>query len=214
VSRVEDRGSGISGVVLAAGLSRRFVAEHPKQLALFHGVPLVRRAVEAALGSRLDELIVVVGHAVDAVLAALADLDLRAVINPDFAAGQSTSVRQGLAHVSPSARGAMFLPCDQPLLSAALVDRLIEAHARHAASIVSPSFLGRHGTPVLWDRCFFPELASLRGDTGGRSLLQHHQQERVLVPLDDEAPLLDVDTADDLARLQRAFPSPAPPGNS
>lgn len=195
-------------MVLAAGRSRRFAAEHPKQLALFHGVPLVRRVVEAALGSRLDELIVVLGHAADTVLKALVGLELRTVINPDFAAGQSTSVRQGLAHVSPSARGAMFLPCDQPLLSTSLIDRLIEAHGRHEAAIVSPSFAGRHGAPVLWDRRFFSELASLRGDTGGRALLERHRQQRVLVPLDVEAPLLDVDTVDELARLERSFPPP------
>ncbi len=199
---------GISGVVLAAGQSRRFSASHPKQLALFHGVPLVRWVVEAALSSRLTEVIVVVGHAADAVMAALGDLEVRTVINPDFAAGQSTSVRKGLTRVSPSARGAMFLPCDQPLLSAALIDQLIEVHAQHDAPIVSPSFAGRHRAPVLWDRRCFSELEGLRGDTGGRSLLRRYQPERVIVPLDDEAPLLDVDTVDDLGRLRRAFPPP------
>ncbi len=65
----------IGAVVLAAGASTRFRveggAEPSKLVALLDGEPLVRRAVAAALASRARPVVVVTGHAREAVEAAL-----------------------------------------------------------------------------------------------------------------------------------------------
>ncbi len=57
--------------------------------------------------------------------------------------------------------------------------------------------------PVLWGKAFFPELAAMTGDSGGRQLLDDHQAVQNLVPCDDPAILRDVDTADALAVMMR-----------
>jgi molybdenum cofactor cytidylyltransferase len=192
----------VSGVVLAAGISRRFGGE-AKQLLAFDGEALVHRAARVARSSRLGEVLVVVGYRRDEVAAAVADLAVAVVVNPDFEQGQSSSVRAGLAATDPGAAAVLFLPCDQPFLTAEVLDRLVAAYATTGGPIVVPAFAGRRGAPGLFDRSLFPELAALRGDVGGRQVIAAHPQAVVEVPLADEWPLLDVDEPGDLVALHR-----------
>jgi molybdenum cofactor cytidylyltransferase len=128
------------------------------------------------------------------------------VRNADYASGQSSSVRAGLRAVDARAAGALFLPCDQPFLDAALIDRLIQVFCADRAgreTIVVPRHRQRRGAPVLFGRAHFDELSRLAGDEGGRQLLR--RAPRVLeVELDSERPLLDIDTPEDLAQLASA----------
>ena len=203
----------ITGVVLAAGLSTRFkagcgqdarvprtkvtFAEEPKQLHRIDGETLVRRICREALASNLAEVILVTGHAHRRIGAEVADLDLRAIHNPDYKDGQSGSVRCGLAAVPADADGAMFLAVDQPGLDAAVIDRLLGAF-RGTCSIVVPTFRGRRGAPVTFGRRWFGHLGCLRGDQGARPLLATLAEYIQEVELDSPAPLEDVDTEADV----------------
>lgn len=198
------RRSTVSGILLAAGASSRFAGPRPKQLALFDGEPLVRRAASAALASRLRELIVVVGFAPVMVRDALSGLRLRVVENPDFRDGRAGSLTTGLAAIDPTARAVLVLPCDQPLLTASDFDRMIVAYESSGPPIVLPRAPRRRGAPALFDRTLFGDLAGLQGDDGGRLLFDRFADGIVDVELSDPRVLQDVDTRDDLRRLEGA----------
>lgn len=184
----------VSGVLLAAGASKRLTGDRPKQLLLIDGEPLVRRVAKNVLESRLRELIVVVGFMADSVRSVLSDLEVNIVNNVEYAKGQSSSVKLGLRSVNSSACAALFIPADQPFLSSTLLDELISTYEGSGGPIVMPTYKGRRGAPLLFDRSLFPELASITGDEGGRQILKRHQSEIVTVTLDSERPLLDIDT--------------------
>lgn len=200
----------VSAVLLAAGGSERFSGDVPKQLALFRGDPLVRRAARAALASGFAEVLVVTGFRADEVEAALGGLEVTLVRNPDWAAGQSTSVRAGLARVSPGSCAALFLTCDQPGLTAEVLDRLIGAYRATRGPIVLPVFRGRRGSPVLFDRSLFAELMGITGDTGGRQVVRRYPDRVVEVTLDSETALVDVDTVEELEALSDIIPPRSP----
>jgi len=185
--------------VLAAGESRRM--GQPKQLLPFEGEPLVRRVARRALASRLAEVIVVVGHVAEAVRQTLTGLDVRIVENPAYRQGQSTSVIAGLEALAPQSDAAMFLMADQPFLDASLINRIIETYEETGGLILVPTYKGRRGSPVLFDRSLFDELHQITGDEGGRQVLRRHPQAIVCVPLDSERPLLDIDTPEGYRRL-------------
>jgi len=191
--------SRVSGVVLAAGASRRLPGDLPKQLLEWRGEPLVRRVARQARASRLAEVLVVIGHRGDAVRQALAGLDVGIVENPSYAEGQSTSVVAGLTALTASSRAAIFIPADMPNLEAPLFDRLIAAWEESDAPIVLPSHRGRRGAPVLFDRRLFAQLAAIRGDEGGRQLFPAHEAEIVEVEVESAEALRDVDSEEDLA---------------
>lgn len=198
MSRAIGSLSPVSGVILAAGRSSRFGS--PKQLLVLNGRPLVRRIVDEALAASLAEVIVVVGSGAQRVRAALTGADVRIVENPDYAGGQSTSVRAGLGAVSRDSLGAMFMVSDQPGLTAALIDHLVAVFVRTGGPIVVPIFAGRKGSPVTFSRGLFPELFALEGDTGGRPVIAAHRDDVVAVPVDSDAPLRDIDTPEELRR--------------
>ncbi len=208
-------GLSVAGVVLAAGRSRRFAtlgpssgsAPAPKQLALFDGEPLLRRVCRAVAAASLRPVVVVLGYRQGPVRETLSGLDLRIVTNPDHATGQASSIRVGLDAVTEPVDAVVFVPADQPFVDAVLIDALISLHATTGLPIVVPRCGARPGAPVLFARSQFDELRALEGDEGGRQLIREHPERRADLELDDERPLLDIDTLSDLEHLQRLLPT-------
>jgi molybdenum cofactor cytidylyltransferase len=195
--------SQVTGIVLAAGPSRRFHGDRPKQLVEFGGEPLVRRVIRQALASRLRQILVVVGYRSETLAAVLAGLAVELVENPRYEKGQSSSVRTSLGRVEPEAEAALFIPCDQPFLTAELLDRLIIRFEETGGPIVAPAHEGQRGSPVLIARSLFSELESIQGDAGGRQIFYRHPDEIEEVPVEDLLPLRDIDTVDDYEELLR-----------
>jgi len=184
----------VAAVVLAAGLSRRMGAAN-KMLALYEGKPMVRRAVEAALASKADPVLVVLGHEAEAVRAALADLPVRFVDNADYREGLASSLRAGIAAVPQTCDGALICLGDMPRVDANLIDALIAPFApARGALIVVPVREGRRGNPVVWSRRYFAELMALSGDEGARRLIRTHDDAVIEVPVADDAAFFDIDT--------------------
>ena len=196
----------VAAVVLAAGRSSRMAPRNKLLLPGADGKPMVARVVDVALASRARPVIVVVGNQAEAVSRALAGRDVRFVEAADYAAGLSASLRAGIAAVPADAAGAIVGLGDMPLVSAAVLDRLIETHdADEGRGIVVPTWRGRPGNPVLWDRRFFPELTGLTGDVGGRGLLERHADQVAEVEAESDAVLRDFDTVESLADLPDAL---------
>jgi molybdenum cofactor cytidylyltransferase len=189
----------VAAIVLAAGHGARFDATRGKLLTDFGGRPLVRCAVEAALGSKASKTIVVTGHTSDEMERALAGLPVVFAYNPDFASGMASSLRAGLAHAADSA-GALALLADMPDVTSAILDQLIAAfNCAPDRAAVAPVYQGRRGNPVLLGRRLFPRLALLNGDEGARRLLG--STEGVLeIAVDEKSVLADIDTREDLER--------------
>jgi molybdenum cofactor cytidylyltransferase len=175
---------------------------HPKQLLDWGGRPLVRVAAETALAARLDPLCVVVGGARAEVEAALADLPLRIVVNPEYAAGQSTSLRAGIAALDATVDAVVVLLGDQPFVTAAIVERLVAEWQASRAPIVAPVYAGQRGNPVLFARALFPALLAIQGDQGARAVLAADPSRIHQVAFDDPRPLTDIDTLEDYERLR------------
>ncbi len=89
-----------------------------------------------------------------------------------------------------------------PLVTGRMIDRLLESYdADEGRLIVLPTFHGKQGNPMLWDRRFFPEILALTGDSGARSLLGQHIEQVAEVEMGEDAVLRDFDTTDALATL-------------
>jgi len=197
----------VAAIVLAAGRSTRMAGPN-KLLAEISGKPLVRIAVEQALASRARPVIVVTGHQRSGVEAALKDLPVRRVHNPDYAEGLSTSLKVGLAAVPHEADGAIVCLGDMPQVSSALIDRLVGAFdPEFGALVVVPTIGGKRGNPVVWSHRFFPDLAKLEGDIGARHLIASYAEVVAEVPLEDAAVLTDVDTPEALRAVKAEIES-------
>lgn len=190
--RGAGRRTSVAAVVLAAGRATRMGGA---KLSLpVGGRPMVQRVVDAALGSKAAPIIVVLGGDAEAVTQALAGRPVSVVVNPDYTDGMSTSLRAGLSAVDPGADGAVVLLGDQPFVSSALIDALIDAFATSGRPVVRPSLAGRPANPVLVAAELFPEIAAERGDVGARNVVARHAGDVCLIPVDDPRELADIDS--------------------
>jgi molybdenum cofactor cytidylyltransferase len=186
-----------AGIILAAGGSQRF--GRPKLLEVWDGEALIRRSVRAARDARLDPIVVVLGADGRAVREAIGQIPVQITTNPDWAEGQSSSVRAGLKMLASNVDGAVFLLADMPLVDADLVRTLVETHRKSLEPIVAPWTGERWGNPVLFDRATFKALSKIRGDEGGRALYKMYRVETVP---GGQSAMLDIDTPDDLDMIR------------
>ena len=194
----------VSGVILAAGASSRM--GRPKQLLPFGGKPLLQHVIDEAVASSLDDVILVLGHRAAEIQRALRlpEGRVRAVVNPEYERGQSTSLRLGLRSAGPRTAAAAVLLGDQPGVTATLIDRLIEAFRAADAGFVRPVYTTPAGErvpghPVLIARKAWPEVEQLTGDQGARALMSKHPEWLLEMSLEGEAPA-DLDTPEEYER--------------
>ena len=203
-SLVTDSNRNVAAIILAAGRSTRMGGPN-KLLAELNGKPLVRMVTEQVLAAKAQGVIVVTGHQADEVRKALRGLEVAFVHTPDFAEGLASSVKAGIAAVPENADAAVICLGDMPLISAHLVDRLIEAFRPDGGNLIAvPVSDGRRGNPVLWSRRFFNELMSLDGDIGARHLIAKHSEAVAEVPVEGSGAFLDIDTPQALEAARRA----------
>jgi len=189
-------------ILLAAGASTRF--GRPKQLIDWQGQPLVRHVAALALSAEVQRIRVVVGAYQAEVRQALEGLPVEIVENPDWREGQAASVRAGIQGLPMETGGALFMLVDQPQVPTSLLKSLVELHAERLTPLTAPLCQGRRANPVLFDRTTFPDLLTLRGDTGGRQLFASPRQYEVSwLPWEDESLLWDMDTEEDYRRFIR-----------
>jgi len=175
-----------------------------KLLAELAGKPRVRIVPEQARASKAQGEIVVPGHQAERVEQSLQGLDVKFVRNPDFAQGLASSVKAGISAVPANADGALVCLGDMPLISARLIDQLIETFAPDRGHLIAlPVSDGRRGNPVLWSRRFFRELMTLDGDIGARHLIAKHAEAVAEVPVEGDSAFLDIDTPQALEAARR-----------
>jgi CTP:molybdopterin cytidylyltransferase MocA len=161
----------------------------------------VQHAIDAAAGGGVDEVVVVLGARADLIEPRLSlPPNARAIRNPDFAAGQSASLRAGILAVAGEAAAVVVLLADQPGVTARDVRDVVAAWRATGSPIVRASYRGSPGHPILLARGLFGELLAVAGDRGARDILGAHPGLIHEVPMDREPPG-DVDTRDDLAAM-------------
>lgn len=190
----------VAGIVLAAGLSTRMGSL--KQLLPVAGKPMVARVAEVLVTAGLADVVVVVGHKHDTVEAALTDMPVRAVFNPDYASGEMfSSVQTGLWALAANTGAALIALGDQPLIAPQTVRALVVAYARGPAAIYQPQFGNRRGHPILLGRTVWPEVLAAAQGTTLRDIVRQHAAERRFVPVDDPQILADLNRPKDLSSL-------------
>jgi CTP:molybdopterin cytidylyltransferase MocA len=168
----------IAAVVLAAGAATRFGA--PKQKLL------LPRVLARLAESPVDDVVVVQGaYSLDVP-------EIRVVPCRQWERGPGASLRCGLAALGPEVEAAVVCLADGPNLSPEAVGRVLAAWRAGVSPIVAASYAGSRGHPLVLGRAGWDDVP----DEGLRSF------PAALVPCDDLGTPGDVDTADDIGRLE------------
>ena len=190
-------------IVLAAGTGSRFGGG--KLLAPRAGGVLLDGALAAAFAAPVRRVVVVTGADGEAVAQAAQafarsirqEARLTTVHAGDYAEGMGASLRRAAAELGADCAGVFVLLGDMPRVSHAVLSPLAQA-VRAGAPAAAPSFGGRRGHPVVIGANLLPQLLTLTGDAGARSILKDLGDRFVLVEAPDDGVLFDVDERGDL----------------
>lgn len=196
--------SQIGLIVLAAGASSRMNA--PKQLLKFQGKTLLRRAVETAVASIYEPIIVVLGANFEMTRAEIEDLPVETVFNKGWQNGLSTSLKTGieiLLKLSPDVRAVVIALADQPFVAADHLNLLAEEFYRTKKSVIAARYNATIGVPALFAREVFADFEQLSGDKGAKPIIEKHRNSLLTIDLPEAA--FDIDTPFDLGLLKSDF---------
>lgn len=184
--------AGAAGLVLAAGGGTRFGVA-PKQLADFHGRPLLEWAVRAQCAvPALERVVVVLGSHADDVAAGVAFGRAETVVCDEWASGQAASLRRGLAAVADASKVIVTLG-DAPLVTPEVIAMFVDVAPRTRAV-----YGGRPGHPVVLGPAEIGALTAFEGDRGARDLLRGGP----VLEVGHLCSGRDVDTPDDLEEVR------------
>jgi molybdenum cofactor cytidylyltransferase len=196
----------ISAILLGAGESKRMGRD--KLMLPWGKKTVLEHCLEVLLRSETREVVVVVRSRSkefeDRInkYPALMRKKIKVVVNSDDPEGMSSSIRKGLRFVDPGSVGVLIALGDQPLLKANTINALIHAFIRGKRKIAIPFYHNKRGNPVLFDRGYIRGLKRVRGDTGGRSIIENHPDEVVRVRTRSEAVVRDIDTWGEYEKAQ------------
>ena len=190
-------------------------------LPLPSGETFLTRIVRTLLDAGVDDVVVVVGHAAEAIVEDFikSGLPARFVHNPAYELGQLTSLVAGLNLVDrPGVEAALVTLVDVPLVSAATVRALVDRYRQTRAPIVRPTNGDRHGHPLLIDRTLFEAVRRADPQAGAKSIVRANASPQGDIAVDDEGAFADIDTPSDYEQLVRvnalAVDPPPPTENS
>ena len=191
----------IGAVLLAAGEGVR-MGGVAKALIRLQGVPLIRRQLVALSGAGVDEVVVVTGHAREAVESQIQGFPVTLAFNAAYAQGQQSSVRVGLAALSGPFDLVLICLVDQPLIGAEDLTELIGAFKkRPSGSILQPMVDGQRGNPVLIDDIARALVLASEAHLGCRQLMDRQPELVYAYASANRRFVTDLDTEQDLRAM-------------
>lgn len=191
-------------LLLAAGASSRMGL--PKQLLPWGSQTLIEHQINTLLKT---------GHPVNVVLGSNSNLVIPVIekygvdifYNTNWESGMGSSISFGICHIIqkfPDADGVLITLLDQPLITTSYFEKMLVTYQPGSQKIlVSHSTSGWTGVPVLFDKCYFKELAKLSNDEGAKKITKRHEESVIL--LDGGEILEDMDNIQTYQQLLSKF---------
>jgi molybdenum cofactor cytidylyltransferase len=160
-------------------------------------LPLVAAAFDA-IADVCQEMVVVLGHEVEATTEALGDRKFhRAVSDPDAEMFQSLRFGLETARGMDPLADVLLHPGDHPAVERKTLDSLIRVGDGHRQCAIMPVYRGKGGHPVLIPATIIDQILVYDGHGGLRQFWTEHPQSCLRLVVSDGAVVQDVDTPAD-----------------
>jgi CTP:molybdopterin cytidylyltransferase MocA len=188
----------LAAVILSGGASSRMGS--PKALLAYQGRPFLEHLLEVTAHRQIGARRVVLGAHAEPIAKAIDLKPDEIVINEDWEKGQLTSIQAALRSLPPGTDGIILCLIDHPLISADLVQELIECFYKSRKPIVLPLYQGRRGHPVIFSAAVYEELLHAPLETGARAVVWAHAAEVEEVRTNEEGCVLNLNDPDTIQK--------------
>ena len=195
-------GKHISALILAAGSSSRM--GQPKQALLVDGEPLIVRTVRAALASKADTVLAVLGSGASNHKQVLNDLPVSILIHERWQEGLGSTLKRGLNEIlrlNSQTNAVLVMVCDQPELTTEHLNQLIDQYKSTHHAIVASSYQGAIGVPAIVDSSLFSDLLRIENHEGAKAVIRNYPQLTLAIPFPGGE--IDLDTLEQYTRYLR-----------
>ncbi len=145
---VKKRSGELAVIILAAGKGTRMRSELPKALHKICGRPMLWSLIETVKKFRPKKVVVVAGYGFESLKRAFSREAL--IVRQKSLLGSGHAVQQAARHLENFNGSALVLYCDTPLLSAEVLQSLLDDHKKHqtdctllSVRVLSPEGYGR-----------------------------------------------------------------------
>ena len=191
----------LAAVILSGGASSRMGS--PKALLAYEGRPFLEHLLDVTSRPEIGVRRVVLGADAGPIAKAIPLKANEIVINKEWEKGQLSSIQAGLRSLPAGTDGMLLCLVDHPLISAALVQELIEQFYKTKKPIVLPVYEGRRGHPVIFAASLYDELLHTPLETGARAVVWAHAAEIEELRTNEEGCVLNLN---DPETMHKAIP--------
>ena len=184
--------AGCELILLAAGFSRRYGSN--KLLAPWKGKPMycwTLEKLEALTAEHPDWSCLVVTQYPE-IEADCLEQGILCLHNSGAEEGIASSIRLALSRAEEEY--AAFFVADQPEMTLETLQGFLTGFFASGKGLGCLSSKGRLGNPCVFSKAYFPQLLTLRGDRGGKAVLQRHPEDLYQYEVSNPAELEDIDT--------------------
>ena len=185
----------IWSIILAAGESKRM--GFPKMLLTFNGKTMIENVIGNVRRSDADNTLVVLGAHKEILTDIIIKSNVKYCYNNNYKEGMLSSVKCGFKNLPSDFKAALVFQGDQPLITPAVINSLINAYRSSGKGIVIPVHNNKRGHPLLLDRKYSVEIDRLDAGEGLRSLAYRFPDDVLEVETDNTGILRDFDTYED-----------------
>lgn len=162
----------IAVVILAAGESTRM--QQAKQLLPWGKSTLLGNAIKEALQSKSVKVYVVLGAKAETIEMQFNSFDVTWILNKNWKKGMGSSISCAinyLMQLKTKYDGILIMLCDQPLIDADYINKMIATFKRSNKGIVATAYKQNNGVPVLFDIKYLEDLSNLEGNIGAKQII-------------------------------------------
>ena len=187
----------IKAILLAAGQSKRLKGEN-KLTKKFNNKPLINYPLKSLLKSKVNKIIIVLGHQYKNVKKIIKNNKKNVFIyNKNYKKGMAFSIKAGLKKVSSKDKGFIIVQSDMPFIKSSDINKI-------CSSIKSKKFLvhalkhrNKIGNPIGFDISILKKFKKLRGDFGAKFMIKRLKNETKFIKINNPKSFKDFDRISD-----------------
>jgi molybdenum cofactor cytidylyltransferase len=191
----------LSAVILSGGASQRMGS--PKALLPYQGRPFLEHLIAVTSHPKIGARRIVLGAHAELIADTVRLAADEVVINAEWDKGQLSSIQTGIRSLPAGTDGMILCLIDHPLISATLVDELIERFYSGPTMppIALPVYQGKRGHPVIFSSGVFEELMTAPPEQGARSVVWAHAGEVAEVVTSEQGCVLNLNDPETMQRV-------------